>query len=296
MKKYLLLLLCLFSCSKPKENLSLTPLILVSVEPYVSMVQEIAGDAVIARCVLPSYVDPHNWEAKHKDLESYDKATLWFTIGEGFESPLLKKLKSINPHIKSIPLFQTFERISSCCDHHHDHSHAHNESGFDTHFWLDPILDIKQAKVICDTLSRLIPEKALMFEENYFHLKEKLTHMDETFSKSLKPLRNKILVTSHGAYTYFCKRYNIKQLVIEPSEGKEPRPKDLTLLVNELNKEHSQILGIFTQPQHSNKAAKILANALSVKVYSVDPYKKNYLETMVLLETYLTAANESTHH
>jgi zinc transport system substrate-binding protein len=291
MKKYLLLLLCLFGCSKPKEISHEKPLILLSVEPYVSMVQEIAGDAVTAKCVLPSYVDPHNWEPKHRDLEQYDKATIWFIIGEGFESPLLKKLKSINPYLKSVPLYQTFERLTGC-----DHNHGHHECGFDTHFWLDPVLDIKQAKIICDTLSKLIPEKALFFEENYFKLKDKLLRMDEAFAKSLKPLRHKILVTSHGAYTYFCKRYNIKQLVIEPNEGKEPRPKDLTHLVTELKKEHSQILGIFTQPQHSNKAAKILANALSLKIYSVDPYKKNYIETMVLLETYLTSANESTHH
>ncbi len=291
MKKYLLLLLCLFGCSKPKEISSEKPLVLLSVEPYVSMTQEIAGDTVIAKCVLPPYVDPHNWEPKHRDLEQYDKAKIWFTIGEGFESPLLKKLKPINLQLKAIALFQTFERLPACA-----HDHGHRECGFDSHFWLDPILNIKQAKIICDTLSKLIPEKALFFEENYFKLKDKLLRMDEAFSHSLKPLKNKILVTSHGAYTYFCKRYNLKQLIIEPNEGKEPRPKDLTHLVTGLKKEHSQILGIFTQPQHSNKAAKILANALSLKIYSVDPYKKNYIETMVLLETYLTSANESTHH
>jgi zinc transport system substrate-binding protein len=298
MKKIFVLLLCLIGCQSSREIVSGKPLILVSVEPYVSMVEAIAGDAVIAKCVLPAYVDPHNWEPKQRDLTGYDSAKIWFTIGESFESPLLKKIKSVNSKIKAVSLFQNFEPISASCGHTHDHkqSHDHNHCSFDTHFWLDPVLDIKQAKVISDTLSKLMPEKAQVFEENFKSLKEKLTRMDETFQSSLKPFENKILLTSHGAYTYFCKRYNLRQLVIEPNEGKEPRPKDLTHLIATLNKEHADILGIYTQPQHSNKAAKILAEALALPMYSVDPYKKNYLETMVLLETYLTSPHANAHH
>ncbi len=291
MKKYLFLVLCLFGCSKIKEPTPEKPLILLSVEPYVSMVEEIAGSAVTAKCVLPAYVDPHNWEPKHRDLTEYDHAQIWFTIGEGFESPLLKKLKSIDPKLKAVSLSANIEKLHGC-----DHHHHHDNCSFDTHFWLDPLVDIKQAKIICDTLSTLIPEKSALFEKNYGALKDKLTRIDKAFSTSLKPVNNKILATSHGAYTYFCKRYNIRQFVIEPNEGKEPRPKDLTHLINDLKKEHNEILGIFTQPQHSNKAAKILAQALLIPLYSVDPYKKNYIETMVLLETYLTNNHVKTNH
>ncbi len=290
MKKYLLLLLCLFGCAKQKESHSEKPLILLSVEPYVSMVEEIAGDSVIAKCVLPAYVDPHNWEPRQRDLTDFEHARIWFTIGEGFESPLLKKLKTVNAKLKAVSLSQNFERLTTC-DHHH-----HGCSGIDTHYWLDPILDIKQAKVICDSLSLLIPEKKDQFEKNYTQLRDKLIKLDEVFQTSLKPLKNKILVTSHGAYTYFCKRYHITQFVIEPDEGKEPRPKDLTHLLADLKTHQSDIIGIFTQPQHSNKAAKILAEVLSVPMYSVDPYKKNYIETMVLLETYMSGSHATTTH
>ncbi len=289
MKKYVLLLICLFGCAKAKPVTPGKPLILLSVEPYVSMVEEIAGDSVRAKCVLPSYVDPHNWEPKHRDLAEYDNAKVWFTIGEGFESPLLKKLKSVNRDLKAVSLAKNFEKHSAC-------QHHHGDCAYDTHFWLDPVLDIEQAKVICDTLSEMMPENATIFEENYYKLKSKLTRINETFTSSLRPLDHKILVTSHGAYTYFCKRYHIQQFVIEPHEGKEPRPKDLTHLIADLKSDHNQILGIFTQPQHSNKAAKILAEALGIPMHSVDPYKKNYIETMVLLETYLTSHHASSNH
>jgi zinc transport system substrate-binding protein len=302
MKKTLLILLCLFGCTKKAPEEVKKPLILFSVEPYVFMCEEIAKDLVNAKCVLPSYVDPHNWEPKHRDLTGYENATLWFTIGEGFESPLLKKIKTVNPKLKVVSLAQNIDRITACasCNHAHSHeknsSHSHQHPSYDTHFWLDPITDIRQAKLICDTLSSIIPEKATFFEDNYIVLKNKLQKIDKTFSKSLKPVQGKILATSHGAYTYFCHRYSIEQYVIEPSEGKEPRPKDLTNLVNTLKSKRDLILAIFTQPQHSNKAAKILAKTLSLPIYSVDPYKKNYIETMILLETYLTKAHEPTHH
>lgn len=286
MKKYFILLLCLLGCAHPKEPILTKPLILVSVEPYVAMVEAIAGSEVTARCVLPSYVDPHNWEPKHRDLAQYDDAKIWFTIGEGFESPLLKKLTSINSQLKAISLSASITKLPTC-DHH-------SNCGFDTHFWLDPILDIEQAKIIYETLAKLIPEKASLFRTNYIHLKDQLTTLDKAITDSLRPYQGQIFVTSHGAFTYFCKRYHIRQFVIEPHEGKEPKPQDLTHLIDDLKKERSLVLGICTQPQHSNKASKILAKALDLPIFSIDPYKQNYIETMVLLETHITSAHAKT--
>ena len=80
----------------------------------------------------------------------------------------------------------------------------------------------------------------------------------------------------------------IEQFVIEPEEGKEPLPKYLTQLATTLRKEKERILGIFTQPQHSNKAATILSNDLHIPMYEVDPYKKNVFETWMELEKDLT--------
>lgn len=284
MKKCLLLLLCLFGCSSSPEKKDLRPLVLVSVLPYVELVEAISGGAVNVKCVLPAYVDPHNWEPKHRDLANYETASLWFTIGEGFESPLLKKLKSIQPNLKTVSLAGPVKKLGSSCEH--------AECGFDTHFWLDPLTDIKQAEVIYNALAEKIPEKGQLFHENLLRLKEKLTTVDRALAKSLEPFRGKILVTSHGAYTYFCNRYGLIQFVIEPQEGKEPRPKDLTYLISNLKKDPNSILGVFTQPQHSNKAAKILAKALNLPLFSVDPYKKTYMETMVLLETDITSYAE----
>ena len=288
MKKYFFLLLLVFGCSHTPSKKNSHPLVLVSVDPYVTMVKEITGDLIDVRCVLPSSVDPHNWEPTLKDLSGYEHALLWFTIGEGFEYPLLKALRSSQPNLENISLAAPpVVRLGSVCEHeNHDHC-----TGYDTHFWLDPITDISQAEIITETLSEKFPDHAAQFQENFAALTKKLVELDYTIATTLIPVKGKIIVTSHGAYTYFCHRYDLRQFVIEPQEGKEPRPKDLTNIVSALKQEPDQIIAIFTQPQHSNKTAKTLSQELHKPIISIDPYNQNYIETIRSLEKACLSSN-----
>ena len=253
----------LTGCAKAPEHKEAKNLVLVSVEPYVDVVQALCGDTVQVKCVLPPHVDPHNWEPKLTDLSGYDHASIWFTIGEGFESSLRKVLPT---DLQIISLAEGVETLHAACN-----------CGIDTHFWLDPLTLAKQAERIATTL-HVSPKEFVA----------KLKKQDQALKKALKPAQGKIMVTSHGAFTYFCHRYKIEQFVIEPEEGKEPLPKYLTQLATTLRKEKERILGIFTQPQHSNKAATILSNDLHIPMYEVDPYKKNVFETWMELEKDLT--------
>lgn len=272
MKKYLLSFFCFF--------LSLTPygvygngVILVSVPPYQEMVKQVAGNRFEVLSVVPTGVDPHQWEPSYKDIGHLDKGFIWFTIGESFEGNLARKLKSANPQLEVVSLADCVKKISSsCCSLH--------ALGADTHFWLSPLAAIEQAEIIETTLSRHFPEQSKAFKSNFAALKRQLTLLNEKSALALTPFKGDIIVTSHGAFTYYANAYNLEQLVIEPEDGKEPGTRAIVDLTKKIETMKPQVIGLFLEPQHSNKAAKMLARSLDLPTFMIDPYAENYIQTI----------------
>lgn len=248
------------------------PLILVSVAPYAEMVHQIGGDTVDVRCVVPANADPHGWEPTYSEMNALRKARVWLTTGLGFEPSLLEKLREINPEMTIFPLYDKVERLPAVgCQH---------KESFDTHLWLSPKLCMAQARLIESVLIGLEQEHAALYRRRTLALEGKLRNLDNELEKKLTPFQGKLVVTSHGAYTYFCHAYGLQQLVIEPACGKEPRMKEVAQLANRLRQERDQIVAILAQPQHTNKAANILGRDLGLRVHLIDPNQSDYIATM----------------
>lgn len=267
------------SPEKPPKN-ERAPLVLVSLPPYQTIVEQIGGDSIRVMCVLPPKVDPHSWEPTYKDIAKFQAASIWFTVGEEFEPTLLAKLKETNANIEVVPLFESIQVDLIP-------SELGSETP-DTHYWLDPILDIPQANSIKNILMELQPQHKALYEKRFYALREYLTTFNESLSNRLMPYSKKILVTTHGAFTYFCNQYGIEQVVIEPHEGKEPKTKDITRLIERLKVKKNDIVGVFLEPQHSNKAALLIAEQLELPTYTIDPYAPDYVTTMQTLTDAIT--------
>lgn len=259
------------------------PLILVSIVPYQHMLEQIASDSIDVRCVLPVGADPHSWEPTVKDLSSIQDADVWFTIGEHFEGPLIRKLQEKNPSIQIIPIANTLTFIEQ------------NIHGHDTHYWLDPINDIETVDLFTNTLLDI--PKLTQYKEEYLHKKKSLVgfleNLDRKLSVELQPFSGDILIATHGAYTYFCARYQLKQITIETSEGKEPLTRDLAQLFKYLQQERHRLIAVFTEPGHSSKAAKAIAQQFNLPLYPTNPYDANYIETIETLAKNIIIAKDS---
>ena len=268
------------------------PIVLVTVPPYQKMVTQLASDAVEVIPVIPPHVDPHNWEPTYKDMERLRGAIVWFTIGEGFEPSLAKKLTEVNPKMHIYNLNTQISAPKSAENHYHSDNESrrnhHNHPEYDTHTWLAPIFAKQQASFIANILSDIVPLEDAEIKNNYLKLEETLKELDVNSTHALLPFHGDIIVTTHGAYTSYCDAFNLIQVVIEPSEGKEPRMGEITSLISDLKKDKARIIGIFTQPQHSNKAAMIIARDLNIPTYEVDPYEADYIETIRRITTIIS--------
>lgn len=260
------------SCGNTDVSLSeKKPLLLVSIAPYQSLVQRIAGSDFEVQTVVPSNSNPHSFEPTSSQVAKIGRAQVWFLIGEPFEKKIEPILKSRNPDLTIIDLRDGIELIEEhglSCEHcAMDH--------LDRHIWLSPKLAQKQAIGIEKALQTRYPEKT--FGPNLTQLSEDLAQLDLEIREILKPVANRTLVVSHPAFGYFCKDYHFVQLSIE-YEGKDPRPKHLTDTLNQAVAHSAEIA--LSLPQYNNKGAQLIAEKLHLPIRQIDPYSSDYFETM----------------
>lgn len=283
--KIFLLSLTFISCSHkklPKKDFPQTPYILVSIGPYKTLTQKISKDLFEVRSIVPSKANPHAFEPTSKQVKEIAESSLWLRIGEPFETKVLTLLKSKNSTISIYDLRKNIDLLQDahpCCSH----------EPLDRHIWLSPKLALKQAEGIAQVLTEKFPEHAVFFSSNFQELKQELEALDLEIQSLLKEKRERAILVSHPAFSYFCKDYGIKQLSIE-FEGKEPRPKHLEETLRLVKKYQPKFA--LSLPQHNNKGAQLIAKKFHLPVHWIDPYSSDYFQTMKNLAQMIRASEE----
>jgi zinc transport system substrate-binding protein len=256
------------------EKEKLSHYVLVSVVPYKSFVEHIAGNTVQVGVMVPAGASIHTYEPTPKEMVAASKADVWFLIGEAFEAKAARAFKNHNPRMHFVDLKQGVDLISNDPDYDAQHCCKHC---LDLHIWLSPRQSKIQAQNIARNLINLYPENKELYEANLQKLLNELDELNKMIVSTLDPLKNRTILVSHPAYAYFCRDYKLRQLSIE-YEGKDPTSLQLTQVMDQARR--ANIKTIFTQPQYNNKGARLIAQHLGAKIVSLDPYAENYFASM----------------
>ncbi|MCI0382648.1 MAG: zinc ABC transporter substrate-binding protein [Chlamydiae bacterium] len=287
-KKFFLFFFFCAACGKPLDKPSRS-VVLVTIAPYAFFVERIVGSTVDIQTLVPSGANMHTFEPSPKDVEKAYQAKIWLRIGDSIEKKLAAVLEEKNPSLKQIKLWKEVSLLSyadtnellPCNENHVDHA----EEGKDFHFWLSAKIMQKQVAFIAAMLIDLNPQHRALYTENLGKLLEEFKKVDEQISSRLSSSKNKVILTSHPSFGYFCKDYQLTQISIE-CEGKEPSPKYITTLLSKAKE--FKIKVVLKQPGFNNKGAEIFAEKLHLPIYSIDPYSKEYFHNLI----YLTAIIE----
>lgn len=163
--------------------------------------------------------------------------------------------------------WQTFYAASMSKDEIVEDQIAHIELGNDPHIWLDPVLVKTQASTIAQALSAKYPQQRAKFEANLKSFLNELDALNAKITALLKDKAGKKFIVYHPSWGYFAARYHLVQIPIE-LDGKEPKAKDLKVLVETAKKE--KIKTIFVQKGFPQNAARALAKELGAKVLEID--------------------------
>ncbi len=261
--------------------------------PMYEFTKSVAGDKAKVDLLIPSSVEPHDWEPSPKDMANIQSADVLIYNSPYIETWVPKVEDSINQSKK--PLFvkasEGIPLLNGVPEEEGDHadSNKSDQQVMDPHVWLSPVLAQKEVENITTALVKKDPKNKDYYEKNSKDYLRQLMDLDQMYREKLKSYVGKEIITQHAAFGYLAKEYGLKQIPIaglSPSE--EPSPAKLAEL-KKFAQEHN-LHTIYYEELASPKVAETLANELGAKTkvlntlegLSNEDQKKglNYMEEM----------------
>jgi len=163
------------------------------------LVREIGADDVQLKTIIGPGIDPHTFKPSPADVGHLKRADIVFYNGLHLEGKMIDLLESGGG--RSIPISRDIPEDRLLGD----------EGSHDPHVWFDPTLWEHAAKTVARTLADAIPAKATEITARGEAVGEKLRAQHEANKSAFAslPKDRRVLVTSHDAYNYFGKAYDV---------------------------------------------------------------------------------------
>lgn len=227
-----------------------------------ALTEEIGGDRVSIKNIIPEGSEPHDFDIKAKDMKAIEEGDIFIYNGAGME----EWIKDVETAIsnkglitveasKGVELINAEDVEKELEEDHEGHKH----SGKDPHTWLGLTTAKIQGENIKNALVEKDPENKDYYEKNLKGFNELIDSLINEYIPKFNEVTNKNFVTGHATFGYLCRDLGLVQKSIEGifAEG-EPSPKELQNLI-EYCKEND-IKTIFVEelvsPQLSNTLAK----------------------------------------
>ncbi len=220
--------------------------------PLYEFTKEIGREKVDVTLLVPSGVEPHDWEPTIKDLQLLQQADVIIINGIGFEN-WIDNIDSVNSDVKVVDTSIGISILES-----------------DPHIWLNPVMAQKQVENIVDSLSKVDPLNEKYYKQNGISYIKKLEELDNKISYELSSCK-KDFIAFHNAFSYFANQYDLNQHTVlksnEPHE--EPTAKSLENIINLARDLDSNV--IFTEEAVDKRTSQVIANEIGGKVLTLSP-------------------------
>ncbi len=240
----------------------------VSFFPLEYFASHVAGDHAEVVSVVPSGLDPHDFDPTPKKLAAVYSSQLFVYSGAGLE-PWADRIRP-ELEAKGIKVLKMSEHVDLLSGA--SGKVTKDVTQADPHIWLDPVLAQRQVELIRDALVAMDPNRANDYGEHASSLLAKLASLDSDFRSGLSSCGDHTVILSHAAFQYLAQRYGFKMLSISGlSPQQEPSPKDFVGLVDQ-----AKNLGlhyIFFEKRTNPKLAETLASEISgetLDLYHID--------------------------
>ena len=233
--------------------------------PLAFFAEEIGGEQVSVKQLIPDNTEVHNWQPSTQDILAVEKADVLLYNGASldhwFEEDILPTIDSSNKLIvettKGIQLLET--------DQNHEHEteeteHTH-EGNYDPHTWISPTIAKQQAKNIYETLIETDPDNTGYYSARWETLKAKFDELDNDFITELASKQKNEIFVSHEAFGYIANSYGFEQHgIIGISADEQPSASTYVNLV-EMMIEHETYV-VYVDPVYSEESAQTLKSEL----------------------------------
>ncbi|CAN5545788.1 manganese ABC transporter substrate-binding protein/adhesin MntA [soil metagenome] len=169
------------------------------------MVESIGGDEVETTALMGPGVDPHLYEASQGDIGALQEADAIFYNGLFLEGQLNDTLIQVGQEAPTVRVTEAMpeEELLPSGDY---------EGQNDPHVWFDPELWVTGVDPVVEQLSELKPDAAEDFEQRGEEYRAEAMEAHEYVQERVEsiPEDERVLVTSHDAFSYFGEAYGFE--------------------------------------------------------------------------------------
>ncbi len=208
------LLLLTVGCGKSETSLTVDTENKVRVAATVGMVADIVrnvgGDHVSVTTIMGPGVDPHLYKAARDDVRSILAADIVFYCGLMLEGKMIDTLEKVK---ESRPVFSIAEGIDPASLLKPADSSEH----YDPHVWMDVAAWSKGIQIVEEALISKDPAHTDEYRQRADAYRQSLNELNERTRRSIAsiPLSSRVLITSHDAFNYFGRAYDIEVLGVQ---------------------------------------------------------------------------------
>jgi manganese/zinc/iron transport system substrate-binding protein len=168
------------------------------------IVRHVGGEHVAVQQIMGSGVDPHLYKATRDDVQELMSADIIFYNGlmlEGKMSDTLIKVAGRKPVVAVTQRLDESELLEP----------EDFQGHYDPHVWMDVAAWSRCAGAVAEALAEFDPRHAADYEANAAVYQKQLAALHEYAKTSLGsiPAQSRVLITSHDAFNYFGRAYNL---------------------------------------------------------------------------------------
>ncbi|MGI5857623.1 MAG: metal ABC transporter substrate-binding protein [Candidatus Merdivicinus sp.] len=250
----------------------------VSFDAMKEFVAAVGKDKVDVSTIIPTGVEPHDFEPKAQDLAALSTAQIFVYNGLGMEGWAEDAISAANNEkLVVVDASKGADVITKDAeeDEHAEHAEdaedaeeGHSHGKYDPHLWLSLKGAQVEAKNIRDALVSVDPENKAFYEKNCDEFVTALEGLYNEYSGKFQATTKKDFVTGHAAFAYLCRDFGLEQNSVRDTfaDG-EPTAQQLAQLVEYCRE--NQVTTIFAEEMASPEVSETLANEVGAKVETI---------------------------
>ena len=224
---------------------------------FQDMAKNIGGDKITSMSIVPIGRDQHTYTPKPSDVELVSSADLILINGLTFEGWITELIENSGTKAKIILITEGVEPIIS--------QKYHNAS--DPHAWMDAINGVKYVYNISAGLASIDPDNALFYADNGVKYNAEIKNAHNYIKNQIAtiPIEQRILITSHDAFQYYGRAYDITlNAIMGISTESEAQSKDVQRVINIIKEK--KVPAVFIESTINPKMLQQIANDTGVKI------------------------------
>lgn len=233
--------------------------VVASFYPLALFAQEIGGDEVTVKQLIPDNTEAHTWQPSFADILAVDEADVIIYNGASldhwFEDDILPVIDSSGKVIvETTEGIQLLEIAQETGEHEHG-------GLYDPHTWISPFIAKQQAQKIYEALVQKDPDNEAYYSARWQTLKARFEELDNDYLTGLSNKSKAEVFVAHSAFGYLAYRYGFEQHgVIGISADEQPSAQVYVSLV-EMMIEHETYV-VYVDPVYADESAQTLKNEL----------------------------------